>query len=142
MDGQFAGRQIRERGRIVLTEDEIRSFLAGRSGGEASVKKVQFPSLVPLKGMDRVKTSMSHLEDVQIELSVELGNASIKVRELLGLVEGSVIKLDKAVGDAVEVVLNNQPFARGEVVVINDTFGVRIAAVNRTRKSRLSEGLL
>jgi len=142
LDGQFAGRQIRERGRIVLTEDEIRSFLAGRSGGEASVKKVQFPSLVPLKGMDRVKTSMSHLEDVQIELSVELGNASIKVRELLGLVEGSVIKLDKAVGDAVEVVLNNQPFARGEVVVINDTFGVRIAAVNRTRKSRLSEGLL
>ena len=126
----------------MLTEEEIRSFLAGRSGGEANIKKVQFPSLAPLKGMDRVKTSMSHLEDVQIEISVELGHANIQVRELLGLVEGSVVKLDKAVGDAVEVVLNQQQFARGEVIVINDSFGVRIAAINTAKKLKLTEGLV
>lgn len=126
----------------MLTEEEIKSFLAGGDSGEADVKRVQFPSLAPSKGMDRVKTGMSHLEDVQIEISVELGQANMKVREVLGLSEGSVIKLDKAVGDTVEVVLNQQRFARGEVIVINDYFGVRISNINHIHNLRLSEGLV
>lgn len=126
----------------MLTEEEIKSFLAGGNSDEADVKRVQFPSLAPSKGMDRVKTGMSHLEDVQIEISVELGQANMKVREVLGLSEGSVIKLDKAVGDTVEVVLNQQRFARGEVLVINDSFGVRISNINHIHNLRLSEGLV
>lgn len=126
----------------MLTEEEIRSFLAGRSSGEADVKKVQFPSLVPAKGMAGIKTSMSHLEDVQIEIGVELGQATMKVREVLGLAAGSVIKLDKATGDTVEVTLNQQRFAKGEVVVINDNFGVRITSINHAHNMKLSEGLV
>lgn len=125
-----------------MTEDEIKSFLTGKNSGEANVKKVQFPMITPLKGMDMVRTSITHLEDVQLDISVELGSANIKVKELLGLVEGSVIKLGKSVGDTVEVVLNQQQFAKGEVVVINDAFGVRIAAINRAKKLKLAEGLL
>ncbi len=126
----------------MLTEEEIRSFLTGGNSGEAEIKKVQFPPLAPAKGMGAVKTSMSHLEDVKIEIGVELGQATIKVREVLGLAVGSVIKLDKATGDAVEVTLNRQKFARGEVVVINDSFGVRITSVNRAYNQKLSEGLV
>jgi len=125
-----------------LTEEEIRSFLARASSSDADIKKVQFPPLTPVKGMDRVKTSMSHLEDVQIEISVELGQTVMKVREVLGLEQGSVIRLDKAIGEAVEVVLNEQRFARGEVVVINDSFGVRITSLNRVQNLKLTEWLV
>lgn len=125
----------------MLTEDEIKSFLSRRNTGESGIKKVKFPSLEPVKGINLVSTSMSHLEDVQIEISVELGQASLKVKEVLGLAEGSVIKLNKAVGDEVEVVMNQQRFARGEVVVINDSFGVRIVSVNHSYHVKLSEGL-
>jgi len=125
----------------VLTEDEIRSFLTGGNSG-VNIKKVQFPSLQPVKGMDNVKISMSHLEDVQVEINVELGHAEQKVREVLGLEVGSVIKLDKAVGDAVDIIMNNEHFARGEVVVVNDNFGVRISSINRYVNSKLTEGLV
>lgn len=126
----------------MLTEEEIRSFLAGGNSGEAAIKKVQFPSLLPDKGMDGVKTSMSHLENVHIELNVELGQANLKVRDVLGLAEGSVIKLDKTVGDAVEVMMNQQRFARGEVLIINESFGVRIASINNAHNLKLTEGLV
>lgn len=125
----------------MLTEEEIRSFLAGK-GGAANVRKVQFPSLGPVRGLDKIKTGLSHLEDVQIEISVELGQAKLKVREVLGLAEGSVIKLDRAVGDAVDIVMNQQRFARGEVLIINDSFGVRVAAINQAKKPKLSEDLI
>lgn len=125
----------------MLTEDEIKSFLSRRNSGEAGIKKVKFPSLEPVKGINMVSTSISHLEDVQIEISVELGQASLKVKEMLNLAPGSVIKLNKAVGDEVEVVMNQQRFARGEVVVINDSFGVRIASVNHSYHLKLTEGL-
>jgi flagellar motor switch protein FliN/FliY len=125
----------------VLNEEEIKSFLTGRNTGEAGIKKVKFPSLSPVKGINMVSTSMSHLEDVQIEISAELGQASLKVKEVLGLAQGSVIKLNKSVGDEVEVILNQQSFARGEVVVINDAFGVRIVSVNHAYHLKLTEGL-
>lgn len=126
----------------MMTEEEIRSFLAGGNSGEAEIKKVKFPSLAPEKDMSRVKTSLSHLEDVNIEISVELGQVNLKVREVLGLTEGSVIKLDKAVGESVEVIMNQQRFARGEVLVMNDSFGVRIASINNAHTLKLTEGLV
>lgn len=125
-----------------MTEEEIRSFLAGENGGEAEIKKVKFPPLRVEKSVNMVKTGLSHLENIQIELKAELGQASLKVREVLGLTEGSVIKLDKAVGDAVEVIMNQQRFARGEVVIINDSFGVRIASINQAHTLKLTEGLV
>lgn len=125
----------------MLTEEEIRSFLAAANNGEAGIKKVKFPSLEAEKDAERVKTSLSHLEDVQIEITVELGQAWLKVGELLGLAAGSVVKLDKVVGDEVMVIMNQQRFAKGEVVVINDSFGVRIVSVNHACHLKLTEGL-
>jgi len=125
-----------------MNEEEIRSFLTGKKDGGVEIRKVQFPSLKPAMEMERLKTSLSHLEDVYIEISVELGQGDIKVGELLGLTEGSVIRLDKAVGEAVEVNMNQQRFARGEVVVMNDNFGVRITSINHARNLKLTEGLI
>lgn len=127
---------------FLLSEEEIKSFLDAGINNEVGIRKVKFPSLGPVKGMDRVKTSLSHLEDVHIEISIELGQTVLKVREVLGLVEGSVIKLDRVVGDEVELILNNQRFARGEVVVINDLFGVRLISINQAQNIKLTEGLV
>jgi len=126
----------------LLSEEEIKSFLDAGKSSEVGIRKVKFPSLGPVKGMDRVKTSLSHLEDVHIEVSIELGETILKVKEVLGLVEGSVIKLNRVVGDEVELILNNQRFARGEVIIINDLFGVRLISINQAQNLELTEGLV
>ncbi len=125
----------------MLNDEEIKSFLSRRGTPGNGVKRAQFPNLRPAKGINLVSTSVSHLEDVQIELSAELGQASLKVKEVLSLAPGSVIRLNKAVGDEIEVKMNQLRFARGEVVVVNDSFGVRILAVNHSYHLNLTEGL-
>jgi flagellar motor switch protein FliN/FliY len=125
-----------------LTEEEIRDFLTGKANGETEVKRVQFPDLKPVKTITNMQTSISHLEDIEVEISVELGHAEQKVREILSLTEGSIIKLKKTVGDPVEVLLNQQRFATGEVVIINDSFSVRIGEINQLQNASLNEELL
>ena len=125
----------------MLTEDEIRSFLTGGNAGAAAIKKAKFPSLEPVKAVNMASSNMSHLEDVQIEISVELGQASIKIKDVLGLARGSVIKLNKTAGDKMDVVMNGQHFAKGEVVVNKDSFGLRIASINPAHHLKLTDGI-
>ncbi|MCL5103179.1 MAG: flagellar motor switch protein FliN [Armatimonadetes bacterium] len=67
--------------------------------------------------------------DVQLQVAVELGRATLHVREILGLGPGTVVELDKHAGEPVEVVINNKLVARGEVVLIDENFGVRITEI-------------
>lgn len=67
--------------------------------------------------------------DVNVQVSVELGRSVMRVRDVLGLGPGSVVELDKHAGEPVEVVVNNKMVARGEVVVIDENFGVRITEI-------------
>jgi flagellar motor switch protein FliN/FliY len=69
------------------------------------------------------------LRDVEMRVSVEVGGVTLPIRDILALGPGSVIELDRLVGEPVDVLVNNHPFARGEVVVIADTFGVRITEI-------------
>lgn len=125
-----------------MTEEEIRALLGVPGRGEVEIKKVHFPALKPLSDASGLKTGLRHLNDVHMEISVEIGRGELKLGELLALDEGSVIKLDKAVGEAVEIGVNQQNFAKGEVVVVNDAFSVRVNAVNQARNIKLSEGLI
>ncbi len=89
---------------------------------------VTFPSLddVPARpgGSD-----ISLLLDVPLQVTVELGRTQLKIRNVLELVPGSIIELDKLAGEPVNVLVNGKPIARGEVVVIDEEFGVRITDV-------------
>ena len=67
--------------------------------------------------------------DIPVEVTVELGRTKMLIRELLQLGQGSVIELDKAAGDPMEVLVNNKLVARGEVVVVNEKFGIRLTDV-------------
>ena len=67
--------------------------------------------------------------DVPLGVSVELGRVKMPVRQLLSLTAGSVIELAKLAGEPLDVLINGRPVARGEAVMINDKFGVRLTEI-------------
>ena len=69
------------------------------------------------------------LLDVPLELSVELGRTRMSIQELLALGPGSVIELDKVAGEPLDILVNDRLVARGEAVVVNDKFGIRITDI-------------
>ena len=67
--------------------------------------------------------------DVPLGVSVELGRVRMPVRQLLSLTAGSVIELAKLAGEPLDVLINGRPVARGEAVMVNDKFGVRLTEI-------------
>lgn len=79
------------------------------------------------------------LFDIPLQVTVELGRTSRSVKEILELGAGSIIELDKLAGEPVDILINNRPIAKGEVVVIDENFGVRVTNIlnKRNRLERL-----
>jgi flagellar motor switch protein FliN/FliY len=69
------------------------------------------------------------LLDVPLEVTVQLGRTRLTIQELLTLGPGSVIELDKVAGEPLDIIINDRLVARGEAVVVNDKFGVRITDI-------------
>jgi flagellar motor switch protein FliN len=69
------------------------------------------------------------LLDIPLEVTVEIGRTRLAIRELLQLGPGSVVELQKLAGETLEVLINGKPIARGEAVMVNDKFGVRLTDV-------------
>ena len=97
-------------------------------GMGASVQPVQFP---PLQGFvsQEEQGNISLIMDVYMEMTVELGRTKRMIKEILGMGEGHIIELDKLAGEPVDVLVNHKPIAKGEVVVIEESFGVRITEI-------------
>lgn len=73
--------------------------------------------------------SLDFLLDIPLKITVELGRAKILIKDLLQLSQGSVIELDKLAGESLEVLVNGKLVARGEVVVVNEKFGIRLTDI-------------
>ncbi len=73
------------------------------------------------------KVSMDLIRDVNLEMKIELGRTHMHLEEILKLRRGSVVTLDKLAGDPVDIFVNGRLVARGEVLVLNDNFCVRVA---------------
>lgn len=69
------------------------------------------------------------LLDIPLEVTVEIGRTRLAIRELLQLGPGSVVELSKLAGETLDVLINGKPIARGEAVMVNDKFGVRLTDV-------------
>jgi len=69
------------------------------------------------------------LENIDVILSVEVGNTELKIRDLLRLNEGSVIELDRLAGDPLDIMVNGTMIAKGEVVMVGERFGVRFTEI-------------
>lgn len=79
-------------------------------------------------------TSIDLIGDIPIEITVELGRAHKKIADILELGQGSVIELDKLVGEPLNIYANGRYIAKGEVVVIDDSFGVRVTEIESSNK--------
>jgi len=75
-------------------------------------------------------TSLDMLDDVQLDVKIELGRTHMYIEDVLKLGAGSVVELDKLAGDPVDIYVNERLIARGEVLVLNDNFCVRINAIH------------
>jgi flagellar motor switch protein FliN/FliY len=73
--------------------------------------------------------SLGFVLDVPVEVTVEIGRRNMKIAELLRIGPGSVLELDKAAGEPLDVYVNNRRIARGEAVVVGDRYGVRLTEV-------------
>lgn len=69
------------------------------------------------------------IQNVAVNISVEVGRSSLRIRDLLRLGQGSVVELDRVAGEPLDLCVNNTVIARGEVVLVNDRYGVRLTQV-------------
>ena len=95
---------------------------------------------VPLDSLDGQDVNLDMILDVPVTLAMEVGRTRISIRNLLQLNQGSVVELDRAAGEPLDVFVNGTLVAHGEVVVINEKFGIRLTDVispaERVRKLR------
>lgn len=73
--------------------------------------------------------NLDFILDIPLKVSVELGRAQVVIKDLLQLGQGSVLELDKLAGEPLEVLVNGKLVARGEVVVVNEKFGIRLTDI-------------
>jgi flagellar motor switch protein FliN/FliY len=91
-------------------------------------REAHFPDLQDSAG-EMKRRDLDFLLDIPLEVSVELGRATILINDLLQLGQGSVIELTKLAGEPLEILINGKLIARGEPVVVNEKFGVRITDI-------------
>ena len=84
---------------------------------------------------DKTATDLAPVFDVPVNISAVLGKAHMTVAQLLKLNRGSVLELDRKVGEAIDIFVNNRLVARGEVVVVEDRLGVTMTEIIKTEDS-------
>lgn len=119
--------------------DELEAAMAAAAEGEdgaaglhapRGVRTMDVPSLEAEEAtLATAGQSIDLLRDVQLDVKIELGRSRMLVDDVLRLGEGSVVELDKLAGDPVDVYVNDRLVARGEVLVLNDNFCVRISDI-------------
>ena len=78
---------------------------------------------------NKPKINSEVLETISVTISVEVGRSSIKIRDLLRLTQGSVVELDRIAGEPLDLLVNNTVVAQGEIVLVNDRYGIRLTKV-------------
>ena len=93
-----------------------------------TAEEAKFEELTPER-KEQSSRDMDFLLDIPLEIAVELGRTKMLIKDLLQLGQGSVVELDKIAGEPMEILVNNKLVARGEVVVVNEKFGVRLTDI-------------
>jgi flagellar motor switch protein FliN/FliY len=98
------------------------------AGNPPNVQPVQFASL-QMQPAPPESGNIGLIMDVYMEMTVELGRTKKLIKEILGMGEGTIIELDKLAGEPVDILVNHKLIAKGEVVVIDENFGVRVTEI-------------
>jgi flagellar motor switch protein FliN len=117
----------------ALAEQETASLSAATTGAAAASPPSPPPAHVFQNlDADNVQPAANNLDlilDIPVQLNVELGRTKIAIRNLLQLAQGSVVELDGLAGQPMDVLVNGCLIAQGEVVVVNDKFGIRLTDI-------------
>jgi flagellar motor switch protein FliN/FliY len=95
---------------------------------EEQVDQHEFEDLKE-EGQETIGRDVEFLLDIPVEITVRLGITNMLIKDLLQLGQGSVVELDKLAGEPMEILANSRLIARGEVVVVNEKFGVRLTDI-------------
>jgi len=124
-----AGRPFDEVAAAMAAAIEEEKAAATTASPDAGGVPVEFPDFGGAGGGDGLGHKIDLLHDVNLRVKIELGRTRMLVEEVLKLGEGSVVELNKLAGDPVDVFANDRLIARGEVLVLNDNFCVRVSEV-------------
>jgi flagellar motor switch protein FliN/FliY len=133
---------------LVLLHESMAAQLAGKNRNEAPGREasrrdaalnppqpvfVEMPRPVAAAGSGRPsggqQDNIELLLDVDLDVSIELGSTTLSIKRILDLAPGSIVELDRMAGEPVDLLVNNKAVAKGEVVVIDESFGIRILSL-------------
>jgi flagellar motor switch protein FliN/FliY len=115
-----------EAAQLAAFEQLAAQEAAAAAGAEPATEQSVAEILEP---MSKAEVNIEAILDVPVTLSMEVGRTRIPIRNLLQLTQGAVVELERGVGEALDVFVNGTLVAHGEVVVVNDKFGIRITDV-------------
>ena len=116
------------------TNDNNHQTNKTQSASSPSIQPVQFSSFDETAAAHAEPNNLNMLMDIPLQVTVELGRTKRTVREILGVSQGSIIELDKLAGEPVDILVNDKLIAVGEVVVIDENFGVRVTDILSTEE--------
>ncbi len=93
------------------------------------VMPAQFANFAPTPGAGHAGNDINMILDIPVQLTVELGRTRIPIKHILQLAQGSVVELEALAGEPMDVLVNGYLIAQGEVVVVNDKFGIRLTDI-------------
>lgn len=111
---------------LGMWDEALNEQAEAREAAEA-VELEELTEEAPISGDEKRK--LDAILDIPVTISMEVGRSNISIRNLLQLNQGSVVELDRVAGEALDVLVNGTLIAHGEVVVVNDKFGIRLTDV-------------
>ena len=101
---------------------------------DTKTKKPDEPEQVNVANTEEGNSDISKidsevLQNIPVTVSVEVGRTSLKIRDLMRLAQGSVVELDRLAGEPLDLMVNNTPVAQGEVVLVNERYGIKLTSV-------------
>lgn len=110
-------------------QDTMDEWAAAMSEAGDGAKSIELEELHDEKNTAVDKRKLDTILDIPVTISMEVGRAKISIRNLLQLNQGSVVELERIAGEPLDVLVNGTLIAHGEVVVVNDKFGIRLTDV-------------
>ncbi|HLE10083.1 MAG: flagellar motor switch protein FliN [Bdellovibrionales bacterium RIFOXYD12_FULL_39_22] len=108
----------------------IKEAATNREVSKTKVKELADAAKVGDDALNRLKVqNLDFILDIPLKVTVELGRTSLVIKDLLQLGQGSVLELDKLAGEPLEILVNGKLVAKGEVVVVNEKFGIRLTDI-------------
>ena len=118
----------------LVTEEDVTDVDKVRVGDSAEAATAAEPEII-IPDLPDSPQDLEVVYDVPVQVSAVLGKATMQVNQLLRLGRGAVVELDRKVGEAIDIYVNNRLVARGEVVVVEERLGVTMTEIIKTERS-------